>query len=117
MSKNPVTVTNTSLLAYTGITLTCDQYCDWKYRGRKNADTNEVGTWFCRGLWKHKNRFHGGCNYWRKIGHLTINKCNAECDTSGMGGKDVEMQTGRNPVTEIDSCRDGCAKGGIYDNG
>ena len=99
------------LLIFKDNSLTCDQYCDKTYRGREHADTHEVGAWFCRGLWKHYSKFHGGCHYWRKAGAVSIEGCKAQCRESGMSGVVVSLNGARS-VTEIESCIDGCAKGG-----
>ena len=103
----------TRLSIFPDITYTCDQYCDKKYVGRPNAENHEDGAWFCRGLWKHNDKYHGGCHYWRGPGDLSLDECKKECKTSGLLGQRVFLKNGGHRVTEVQSCKDGCGIGGM----
>ena len=76
-----------------------------------HADTSELGTWFCRGLWKHEERFHGGCNYWRQPWAISVADCEIQCTNAGYGDV-VKLKDSTATASETEACKLGCRNSG-----
>ena len=93
----------------------CEIFCEKSFSKRKHDSTQEVGAWFCRGLWKHNSDKEGGCKYWTREDASSLNSCKNECSSAGFGGFGnwiISRANGNGRISETDMCKKGCEWGG-----
>ena len=74
----------------------------------------------CRGDWRHyKNKYHGGCTYWKKNPTGTQIKCEKECEDADFGRNvsfrtDIKDHESSEAISEEGACKMGCKITGMF---
>ena len=94
----------------------CGKFCEDNFSKKRHDTTEELGAWFCRGQWLHKNRGvtkeWGGCSYWTGEGALSLHACKKEYSDSEFGTHGRWITGTKDYIDEIDMCKKGCEIGG-----